>query len=360
MTVFENRVDRLRRILNKEEAMLITNEKNIFYFTGFSKSEGALIVTNNQVFLLVDFRYYEAACNKAKSCEVLQYSNLITSLMSILKDSAVKSVHIEASYVTVNDFQRYVSAMNELGISVISNSALDNMISNLRMMKSKDEIEYITKAQRISERAYNEVLNYIKPGVEERAIANELEFLMKKYGAEDISFDLITITGKKTSLPHGVPDDSLISAGDFFTMDIGAIFNGYHSDMTRTVAVRECSDKQREIYDIVLNAQQSALKLVKSGVESYKVDKMARDIIEEAGYGDCFGHSTGHGVGLDIHENPTVSPKSSYILSDGMVITIEPGIYLNNQFGVRIEDMILVQLDTYHNFATLSKELIIV
>ena len=361
MNDIEIRVNKLRNLLeSQKDSFLITNEKNIFYLTGFNKSEGALLLTSTQAYLFVDFRYYEAACAKAKCCEVLLYSNLKDSLISVLKKCSVKSVQIESTHMTVSTFQKYVTFMNEAGISVISNSALDNFISNLRMIKSEDEINCIAKAQAISEKAYSEVLNYIKPGVSEQSIANELEYLMKKYGAEDISFDLITITGKKTSLPHGVPDDSIIYPGDFFTMDIGAIYNGYHSDMTRTVAVKECSDKQREIYDIVLKAQLSALDSVKSGIESSKVDKIARDIITDAGYGDCFGHSTGHGVGLDIHEQPNVSPNSNHILSNGMVITIEPGIYINNKFGVRIEDMVLVEEQGYRNFATLSKELIIV
>ena len=218
----------------------------------------------------------------------------------------------------------------------------------------------IKKAQQITEEAYTEVLNYIKPNVTEREIALELDYLMRKKGADGVSFSLITITGKNTSLPHGVPKDNTIKEGDFFLSDIGALYNGYHSDMTRTVAVKSATDEMEEIYNIVLKAQLSALETVKAGTKASVVDKTARDIISSYGYGEMFGHSTGHGVGLDIHEQPTVSINSETILSSGMVITVEPGIYIPNKFGVRIEDMVCVTKDGYENFATIDKSLIIV
>ena len=182
---------------------------------------------------------------------------------------------------------------------------------------------------------------------------------MKLRGAEDISFSLITITGKKTSLPHGVPSNDIVREGDFFTIDFGAMYEGYHSDTTRTVAIGSATDKMREIYDIVLQAQLKALEAIKPGVKCSDVDKTARDIITDAGYGKYFGHSTGHGVGLDIHELPYVSSRSDAVLQPNMVITDEPGIYLPGEFGVRIEDMLCVTENGYHNFVNLPKELII-
>ena len=183
---------------------------------------------------------------------------------------------------------------------------------------------------------------------------------MNIYGAECKSFDLITITGKKTSLPHGVPSDGIVKEGDFFTFDFGAVYEGYHSDTTRTVAVKYATDKMTEIYNIVLKAQLAALEKIKPGVKCSEVDKTARDIISEHGYGKFFGHATGHGVGLDIHEAPTVSPRGEITLKSGMVITDEPGIYLPNEFGVRIEDMLCVTDEGCKNFVSLPKELIIV
>ena len=204
------------------------------------------------------------------------------------------------------------------------------------------------------------MLNYLKPGVSERRVALELEHLIKLNGGEGVSFDLITITGKKTSLPHGVPSDDIVSEGDFFTFDIGSIFDCYHSDTTRTVAIKSADEEMKKVYDIVLKAQLAVLDSVKPGAKCSDVDKIARDIISENGYGKYFGHATGHGVGLDIHESPVVSPRSETMLKKGMIITDEPGIYLPGKFGVRIEDMLCVTDTGYKNFVSLPKELIIV
>lgn len=361
MSVQKRRINNLRKIIDDNSvALLITGENNVYYFSGFQKSEGAMLITRDESYLLVDFRYYEAAVKNARDCRVIEFKSLVDEVKSLLQKHGIKTLVLESDVVTVSKYNKYLRAFNEVGVSLVSDDTLCKAISNLRIIKSEEEIACIAEAQRITEKAYNEVLNFIKPGISEKTVSNELEYLMKKYGAEGISFDLITITGKKTSFPHGVPSDDVVKDGDFFTMDIGALYNGYHSDMTRTVAVKSCSDEQREIYDIVLRAQLSALESVKSGVKACDVDKIARDIITDAGYGKNFGHSTGHGVGLDIHEAPFISPKGETILSENMVITIEPGIYLENRFGVRIEDMVLVQNDGFKNFATLSKELIIV
>ena len=267
---------------------------------------------------------------------------------------------IEISDVTIKRAESLRPILNDVDCKLVSNNILDKLISNMRIIKSSDEIAKIEKAQQITEEAFLELLNIVKPGVTEAELALELEFLMRKKGAEGVSFDLITITGKKTSMPHGVPGNEAVQRGDFVTFDIGAIYDGYHSDMTRTIAVGEVSDFQREIYNIVLEAQLTAISKVKAGVKASDVDKAARDVIKSKGYGDYFKHSTGHGVGLDIHEQPFVSPKSEAILSPGMIITVEPGIYLPDRFGVRIEDMGAVTKDGYRNFATLSKELIVV
>lgn len=360
MSVFEHRLNKLRKSLDCSQAALINNPNNVYYFSGIQNCEGYVVVTMNEAYLFVDFRYAESARENCDSCNVIEYSSLFESFKSVFADNSIEVVLIENDSVSLSLYNRFIKEFNPAGISVISDDSLVNAINNIRIIKSDDEISFITEAQRITEKAYTEVLNYVRPGVSERTVAVELEYLLRKHGADGVSFDLITITGKNTSLPHGVPGDTLISEGDFFTMDIGALYKGYHSDMTRTVAVKSCSDCQREIYDIVYNAQISALAEVKSGVKASDVDKTARDIISEAGYGKNFGHSTGHGVGLEIHEKPYVSSKSETILSENMVITVEPGIYLENRFGVRIEDMILVKDNGYINFATLPKELIIV
>ena len=360
MSIFEQRINKLKKSLDQSQAALIKNNNNVYYFSGIQNSEGYVVITKNEAYLFVDFRYAESARNNCKSCKVIEFSSLFKSIKKVLQTNSIKSLLIESDSVNINFYNKLIKEFNPFGVSVVCDDTLVKLIQNLRIIKSDDEIKFISEAQKITEKAYNEVLNYIKPGVTERTIAVELEYLMRKNGAEGVSFDLITITGKNTSLPHGVPGDNIIAEGDFFTMDIGALYNGYHSDMTRTVAVKSCSDYQREIYDIVYKAQTAALSKVKSGVKACEIDKTARDIINEAGYGKNFGHSTGHGVGLDIHEQPFVSIKSETILSENMVITVEPGIYLENRFGVRIEDMVLVKENGFFNFATLPKELIIV
>ena len=358
--LFCKRINTLKSVLkNKDEGLFITNQKNIGYLCGFFNSEGIMLITTDKTFLFVDFRYIEAAKKKSRCCEVICFSKLGADLLKVLKENSVNKLYVEASDITVARFNSFKSLFDENKIECDSSSVLDKAISDLRIIKDETEIDKIQKAQQITEKAYNEVLNFLKVGVSEKEIAARLEFLMKMNGAEDISFDLITITGKKTSLPHGVPSNDVVKEGDFFTFDIGAVFEGYHSDTTRTVAIGYATDEMQKIYSIVLKAQLAALEKIKSGVLCSKVDKTARDIIENAGYGKCFGHSTGHGVGLDIHEAPNVSTKSDIVLEKGMIITDEPGIYLPDKFGVRIEDMVCVTENGCKNFVSLPKELII-
>lgn len=353
-------INNLKRILKDNEAALIISEKNRKYFTSFNSSEGFLVITKNSSCLFLDFRYIEAGEKQAQNCEVVGYKNLMSEISQLLKEDNADTLFVETDFITLDKFNALKDKLSQSKITVSNDNKLSQEIKKLRSIKSSDEIEKIKTAQKITEESFLEVLNYIKPGVSENKIALELEYLMKKRGAEAVAFDLITITGQKTSLPHGVPSDDLIKSGDFFTMDIGAVYDGYCSDMTRTIAVGEISDKQKDIYDIVLKAQLNALKNIKSGVKCSFVDKCARDIITNEGYSQCFGHSTGHGVGLDIHEFPTVGPNSDTLLTENMVITVEPGIYLPKQFGVRIEDMVYVTKDGHFNFTNIKKDLIIV
>ena len=358
--LFDYRINSLRRFLTRHnEVALITNEVNIGYFTGFFHSEGNLLVTSESVFLLVDFRYFEAAQNKAQGCKVICFQKLSESILELLTSESVNCVHSEANHMTVNRFDFYKKKRSENKIDLIADGKLDSHIGSIRIIKDKSELEKISEAQRIAENAYLEMLNFLKPGVSERKLAARLEYEMKLRGAEDVSFDLITITGKKTSLPHGVPSDDAVKEGDFFTCDFGAVYEGYHSDTTRTVAVGFATDEMKSVYDIVLRAQTETLKVIRPGIKCSEVDKTARDIIKNEGYGEYFGHSTGHGVGLDIHELPFVSSRSDTLLKEGMVITDEPGIYLPNRFGVRIEDMVCVTENGCHNFVSLPKELLI-
>lgn len=357
----KHRINNLQKNIQSEsKSFLITSDVNRFYFTDFSSSAGCVFITKGNAYLLVDFRYGEAAQNQVKHCKVVIFKKLTESIKEICKEEHISEIFLEEESVTLAQAENFNKEFAKFGVTLSHDKLLDTIIKNQRLVKSENEITMIKKAQLITEQAYTEVLNYVKPGVTEREIALELEYLMRKKGADGVSFSLITITGKNTSLPHGVPGENIIKEGDFFLSDIGALYNGYHSDMTRTVAVKTASDEMKEIYDIVLNAQLSALKAVKAGAKAGIVDKTARDHISSYGYGEYFGHSTGHGVGLDIHEAPVISLNSETILSNKMIITVEPGIYIPNKFGVRIEDMVCVTEDGYENFASIDKSLVIV
>lgn len=355
-----NRIEKLmHKIKYDQNAFLITSGNNRLYFTDFTSSAGAVLVTKEQAYLLVDFRYGQAAKANAQGARVVVYENLKQELNNIIEHHKINKIYLENDGITLAWANRFSQWFEKKKVSVCTGAELDKLIENMRLIKSADEIDKISQAQRITEYAYNEILNYIKPGVAERSIALELEYLMRKKGAAGVSFELITIAGKNTALPHGVPTDNTVKAGDFVTMDIGALYEGYHSDMTRTVGVAYLSEKQKEVYNIVLCAQQAAIKAAKSGAKCSHVDKMARNVIKNAGYGEYFGHATGHGVGLNIHEHPRVSASCDSILSEGMVITAEPGIYLPGEFGVRIEDMLYITADGYENLTKAEKKLLV-
>ena len=350
-------VERIQAFLPDEKtAALVTSDVNRRYLSGFSSSAGAVLVTKNRCVLLLDFRYFEAAQKAVRPpVEVVRFRRLLDDLNRILLEEDIQSVLIEDESVTVARLYE----LKETLIPQVLCSGLSKRISEIRTVKTPDEVAKIRTAQQITERAYLEALNFLRPGVTERRIAVELEHLIHVYGGERVAFDLICITGENTSLPHGVPGDREVRDGDFFTFDIGAVYQGYHSDMTRTVAVGHADDDMRMIYDIVLTAHQNALRAIRKGNTAGMVDLAAREYIERCGYGEYFGHSTGHGVGLEIHESPTVFKTDDTVLDDGMVITDEPGIYLPGRFGVRIEDLVLVNGDEPVDLAGISKELLI-
>lgn len=340
------------------DAVLISSETNRRYFTGFASDAGYLFVTRSQAWLLTDFRYTEAARREVKDVNVLEFRKLSETLGTIISENNIRTVALEGSGFNLNEAARIEKMLEPA--AVVKNEKLDEAVGKLRIVKTSSEVEKIMQAQRITERALEETLPLVKEGVMERDIALELEYRIKKLGAEDISFDLITIAGANTSMPHGVPGENRIRKGDFITFDIGALYKGYHSDMTRTYAFGDVTEKQKRVYKTVYEAQQLGLDTVRAGIAAGDVDKAARDYIYQAGFEGCFGHSTGHGVGLDIHELPTVSSGNDTILQSGMVITVEPGIYLAGEFGVRIEDTVVVTSDGYINLCTLPKELTVI
>ena len=339
-------------------AIIISNE-NRRYFTNFVSSLGYLLVTRKDSYLFVDSRYSEAAQKQAENCTVIKFGKLSDDLCDIIKQNDLKNIMLESDAFTLTECAYIEDILDRAGAKAVKSGELNKRINTMRLYKTEDEIQKMHTAQMMTEKALTDTLKLIKEGVSERDIALELEFRMRKLGADGVSFDLIVLAGKKTSMPHGVPDNNRIKNGDFILFDIGADYRGYHSDMTRTYAFGNITAEQKRVYATVKQAQQNALDMVREGVKCGDVDNAARSYIYHAGYEGYFGHSTGHGVGLEIHEVPSVSPNSDFILRNGMVITVEPGIYLPDNFGVRIEDMVVLAKDSYINFASLSKELII-
>jgi len=351
-------IDAMKNLLPKgTDGVIIFSEENRKYFTGFSSEDAVLIITKNGAVYLDDGRYIEAAQKEIDVCEVRLLKNLSEQIPEILKEFSVKKIGVEQSKISLQKFKFLKKILKDF--SVCSSDKSEKIINGLRSRKSEKELEKIIKAQRISELAFDFILKEIAVGKTERELALELDYFMLKNGADAPAFETILIGGENTSKPHGVPTDRKIRNGDFITMDFGAEIDGYRSDMTRTVAVGEISDEQAKVYNIVLEAQLAALKKVKIGVNCSDVDKAARDIIDNAGYGENFNHSTGHSVGIEIHEAPAFSPKSKAVLEKGNVMTVEPGIYLPEKFGVRIEDMVYID-DTTLNITKAEKKLIVI
>ncbi len=351
-------IKKTAKILKKDNtAILISSPENRRYYTGFPSSDGFLVITKTDAVFFTDSRYIEAAQKSVKGCRAELLTRVSVEIKEFLLNNGIERLLVEKS-LTIAEFESLKSALSPVKLS--PSAVLDKKITALRAVKTKEEIRAIKKAQKIAEEAFRHILTFIKPGVTEREIGLELDYYMLSHGAESLSFETIAVTGKKTSMPHGVPDDTVVQFGDFVTMDYGAVVDGYHSDMTRTVAVGAASKEQIEIYNIVLQAQKTALEKLSCGVSCKDADAAARGIIEKAGYGEYFGHGTGHGVGIEIHESPNLSPRSESVLRVNNVVTVEPGIYIPHKFGVRIEDMARIKKNGYENLTKSPKELIII
>ena len=342
---------------SKNDCVIITSPENRRYFTSFNSSDGFLVITVDEATFFTDSRYIEAAQNQVTVCKSVLLRRVSETIVPYLKEKNIENIYLETERLTVAELNSLKKAFDFCKVE--AKEEVDEIINKARAVKTDYEVDCIKKAQKIAEDAFSHILTFIKEGVTEKEIALELDFYMLKNGAEAVSFETIAVSGKNSSMPHGVPTDKKIENGDFITMDFGAVYNGYHSDMTRTVIVGKPTEKQKEVYETVLKAQKSALEVLKNGVTGFDVDKVARDIIENAGYKENFGHGTGHGVGIEIHESPNLSPYSKATLETGNVVTVEPGIYIPDEFGVRIEDMALITEDGYINLTSCEKELII-
>lgn len=342
---------------NSHQCFVITSDENRRYLSLFSATDAVIIVTKNTVAYFTDSRYFEDAAKKITNCKVYLYKNFYADISEFLDENNINELIFEEKKITVSQLKNYQKAFPDC--KVMCDEGLDTFFENGRKIKSQNEIESIKKAQSITEKAFKEALKIIRVGLSEKNLAAFIEYSMRMNGADGFSFETIALCGANTSKPHGVPSERKIENGDFVLMDFGATMNGYHSDMTRVVAVGNVSDEQRKIYSIVLEAQQNVLKGLKAGIQCDEADFLARDIISKNGFGDFFGHSTGHGVGIEIHEHPRLSPKNNEILRAGNVVTVEPGIYLPDKFGVRIEDLALITDDGHENLTKAEKKLII-
>lgn len=342
-------------IPDNKTCAVVTDEINRRYFTGFKSSDGTVVCFKDKAYFIIDFRYYEKAAECVKDCEVILQDETVEQMKDLFLRHGILTAMIEADTTTVSRLRKFEKDFPN--IKTDSSDKLSKAITGMRLLKSSEEIDSIIKAQRIAEEAYQYILENISSGMTEREVALMLDTRMKMLGAEDISFETIVLSGKNASLPHGVPGDDKVGNG-FVLMDFGAVVNGYHSDMTRTFYMGTPSEEEKRAYKTVLEAQLMALDSIKRGMSAKDLDAVARNHIDGNGYKGAFGHSLGHGVGMEIHEAPRVSAKSDTVLEKGMVITIEPGIYLPGKFGIRIEDMVAITDDLYINLTLSGKELI--
>ena len=296
------------------------------------------------------------AAQVVDSCKVLLSQKTIQEIYELLKARRITRLWIEADYTNITMYRKYCQSFP--GIMVSDSNRMDLLLKSMRAVKTAEEIACIAEAQRMTDDTFNYIIDRIKPGRTEREIMLDMEFYMRSLGSEGVSFDFIVVSGKNSSLPHGVPTDKPVETGDFVTMDFGAVYKGYHSDMTRTVAVGKVSDEQSKVYHTVLEAQRRAIEFAAPGKVCKDVDAIAREYIYKEGYCGCFGHGLGHSVGVEIHEEPAFNTRCETKIMPGMVITVEPGIYLENKFGVRIEDMILATETGVQNLTFSPKELL--
>jgi len=337
------------------DAMLITSEISIRYFTGFPFTDGCLLITRETPYLITDFRYIEAAKAACPSFEVLMYETGMDSRFGeIFEKENIKTLLYEDAYLPARTLHGWQERFSDINFTPAG-----DIVSSLMAVKDEGEYKSILKAQRIAEEALVGIFAYLSPEMTERELAMELEYAMRREGAEEKAFDIIAITGASTSLPHGVPQDRPLQSG-FLTLDYGAKVNGYCSDMTRTLCLGRADEEMKKVYQTVLDAQKAALEAILNGERHCRtIDGIARSYIEKAGYGGCFGHGLGHGVGLRIHESPRLSPHcpDDAYLRPGHIVTVEPGIYLEGKFGVRIEDLVYIREDGAVNLTAAPKEL---
>lgn len=352
-----NNLHKLQSILTEVDALLLTSQVNRHYAAGYDVAEGVAVIGKETCWYFTDSRYIETAQKNLTGFTVEEvnreysYSARINAALEVL---GAKKIGVEEDNLTHGEFLRYEKSINgEL-------LPMQNAVSSFRQTKEPWEVEVMRRAQTITDKTFKELLAVIRPGMTEKELAAELIYGLYRNGADALSFPPIVVSGPNTSLPHGVPGDRELQYGDFITMDFGCVVDGYCSDMTRTVALGFVSEEMAKVYETVLQAQLAGIAATKAGATGKEVDGVARKVIEEAGYGAYFGHSYGHSVGLEIHEAPNCSPSNEKPLEVGVVCSAEPGIYLPGNFGVRIEDVVVVTADGCEILTQSPKNLLII
>ncbi len=356
IAVTMHRVEKLRELFGQHhmEAMLITSETNRRYLSGFTGSSGMVLITRSAQYLITDFRYRSQAPLQSPQFTVVEHGPVMMDTVAELLDKEqVRSLAFEQDHVTFKDHAFWTNKLSRVQLQPVS-----GIVEQLRIIKDESEIAILQEACELADKTFTHILQFIKPGVKESDIALEMEVFMRKNGATSSSFDTIVASGERSALPHGVASERVVGNNEFVKLDFGAYYKGYCSDITRTVVVGSPSEKHIEIYEIVLEAQMYALAHIKPGMTGKQADALARDVIVKYGYGDLFGHGTGHGIGMDIHEAPRLSALSDSVLTPGMTVTVEPGIYVPGFGGVRIEDDIVITESGIKILTSSPKELI--
>lgn len=353
--------DRMKRLLQLMEqenigALLVADRHNVRYFSGFTGDTAYLYISKKRHLLLTDSRYTVWAREEVKEFEVFQVDRTVSyqeKIRQLAEEEKIQSIGFENNKMIYSDVQAFREKLPD-----VKWLELNQKLDRLRCIKDASEQECIRKAEAIGDCAFSHIVQELCVGMSEKEAAWEIECAMRKHGAEGLSFETIAVFGKRTAMPHAVPGETKLQKGDLVVMDFGCIYRGYCSDMTRTVVMGEVSGRQKDIYETVLKAQLAALSSIKSGIRCCDADAVARTVIEKAGYGQYFGHGLGHSVGLFIHESPALSPRDETVLQEGMSETVEPGIYIPDFGGVRIEDLVIVTKNGCENLTNSTKELI--
>ncbi|MGO2891854.1 M24 family metallopeptidase [Enterococcus devriesei] len=350
------RIEKLRALMEKAiiDAYLVTSPANLRYLTNFTGTAGMALITLDQAFFITDFRYIEQASEQIQGMTIIQHQgDIVSEILKLMESESVNVLGFEDAVMTYADYSIFEEVIDaEL-------APASGLIEKLREQKDDGEIAIIEKACAIADEGFDHVLKMIRPGMTEIEVANQLDFYMRSLGASGTSFETIVASGARSALPHGVASEKMVEQGDLITLDFGCVYQGYVSDITRTFAIGDPGQQLKDIYQIVLEAQKKVLEVAQAGVTGSQLDAVARDFISEAGYGEAFGHSTGHGIGMEIHEGPNISRSNDEPLMEGNVITDEPGIYLPGLGGVRIEDDLVILAEGNRILTQSPKELII-